>query len=391
MLISDYALCAPLFRLRSALFVLRSPFYAHMHTCLPSVEALVSAESLGELIGAPVTDVRRTALTPEFAKSGSRIDRLDLELAGGESRRLILKRVAPERDWLMRATDDAGCRSVALWERGVLDRLPAQIDHATLACARDGAGAAILMRDVGDAMLTNRPIGPAINRATLAAMAAMHAGFMGDASLAEPGLGLCRLEHTYTMFAPQVARRELAGGAELPPLILEGWERLAELIDPGLARDVLALVAEPAPLCAALRRFPQTLVHGDWRHANQAMASGPAGAPLVVLLDWQLATLGPPAVELGRYLGANSALLPGSKEETLAAYQSFLADLLGPRLDDGWWRPQLDLAMLGGLVQDGWAIALKATTWKVGADARDHWRADLSWWAARAREGMRHL
>ena len=54
-------------------------------------------------------------------------------------------------DWLMRSSGDFGLRELALWERGVLARLPAEIDHAVVAIARatdcDGV---LLMRDVGD-------------------------------------------------------------------------------------------------------------------------------------------------------------------------------------------------------------------------------------------------
>lgn len=360
-----------------------------MHTLYPSVEALLAPATLAALCGGSVAEVRCTPLTPEFAKSGSRLVLVEADPPAGA--RFVLKRIDPARDWLMRATDDHACRSVALWRHGLLDRLPTPLAHMVLACADDGEGKAILMRDVGPTMLTNRPYTPAANRLTLSAMAAMHAAFLDDPALASPELGLCGLEHVYTMFAPATARRELPAGDELPPLILEGWERIAALIDPGLARAVLALAEDPAPLCAALRRFPQTLVHSDWRHANQGLAYGPDGAATVILLDWQLATCGPPAVELGRYLGANSALLPGGKEQILAEYHSLLGAQLGDRLGDGWWRPQLALGLLGGFVQDAWAIALKATTWRVGADARDHWRADLAWWAAQARSGLADL
>lgn len=359
------------------------------HPLLPTIEALLDPATLSALAGQPVATVRCTPLTPEFAKSGSRLVRVEADPPGGP--RFVLKRVAPERDWLMRATADTRCRSVTLWSHGLLDRLPPQIAPMVLACAHDGAGAAILMHDVGPAMLTNTRYSLRANRLTIEAMAAMHAAFLDDPALTDPELGLCGLEQVYTMFAPATARRELPAGDELPPLILEGWERVGELIDAGLARALLALADDPAPLCAALRRFPRTLIHGDWRHANQGLTEGPGAPPRVILLDWQLAAVGPPAVELGRYLGANSALLPATKEHVLDDYRRQLGARIGPRLEEGWWRPQLELALLGGFVQDAWAIALKATTWRVGADARDHWRADLAWWSARAREGLGHL
>ncbi|MCB0156009.1 MAG: phosphotransferase [Anaerolineae bacterium] len=135
---------------------------------------------------------------------------------------------------------------------------------------------------------------------------------------------------------------------------------------------------------AALGQFPLTLVHGDWRHANQGLLRD-NGQTRVLLLDWQLATAAPPVVDLARFLIANSPLLPLSKEATIAFYRARLAHYLGPRFADDWWQPQLELGLLGGFLQDGWAVALKATHWHVGASARAQWQADLQWWSAQVR------
>lgn len=359
------------------------------HLVLGSVEELLAPATLSRLAGRPVAEVACRLLTPAFAKSGSRISAVETD--GGRGPSFVLKRVSTAWDWLMRATEDAACRSVTLWERGVLGRLPAGIDHAVLACARDGDGWAILMRDVGACLYVNRPFGPAANRRFLDAMAELHAAFLEDASLADPALGLCRLEHVYGMFSPRTGRREAGGPDELPRLILAGWDEVARAADPDVAELTLGLVEDLAPLCAALGRHPHTLVHGDWRHANLGLDGAQGEGGRVVLLDWQLAAWAPPAVELGRYLGANAALLPGTKEEALAYYEGRLAALLGPRFSASWWRPQLALGLLGGFVQDGWAIALKATHWHVGADARELWRADLRWWSERVREGAGYL
>lgn len=360
------------------------------HALYAGVEDLLDPATLSRLAGRPIAAVSSRPLTPDFAKSGSRIALVETD--GGAGPRFILKRVSAAWDWLMRATEDEACRSVTLWEHGVFDRLPASIDHAVLACAYDGdEGRAILMRDLGDQLYSNRPFSPAANRRFLDAMAEMHAAFFEDMSLLDPSLSLCRLEHVYGMFSPRTGRREAAGPDELPRLILEGWAMVERVADPEVAQVTLGLLADLTPLCEALGRYPHTLVHGDWRHANQGLCQLPGGATRVALLDWQLAAFAPPAVELGRYLGANAALLPGAKEDALAYYRGRLAALLGPRFDERWWRPQLALGLLGGFVQDGWAIALKATTWHVGADARELWQADLRWWSERVREGMEWL
>lgn len=359
------------------------------HMLLQSVEELLNPANLSRVAGRPITTRTCESLTPAFAKSGSRIARVTTD--GGSGPCFILKRVATAWDWLMRATDDHACRSVTLWEHGVFDQLPAVIDHAVVGCARDDDGWAILMRDLSPHLYVNKKIDWPTNRRLLDAMAALHAAFFEAIELIDPTLGLCRLEHTYGMFSPQTGAREAGGPDELPALLLEGWQAVEQHVDPDVAGLTLGLLADLTPLCAALGRYPHTLVHGDFRHANLGLLDPSDGPPRVILLDWQLATFAPPAVELGRYLGANAALLPGTKEESLAYYRERLAALLGPRFSDDWWRPQLALGLLGGFVQDGWAIALKATTWHVGADARERWQADLRWWSERVREGAAYL
>ncbi len=284
---------------------------------------------------------------------------------------------------------DRLCRAVTLWQHGLLDRLAPHIDHGIIACARDDGSWALLMRDLGPTLLAYVRFTAWENDAFLEAMAHLHATFWSAPELEDQGLGLCPMRAAYTMFAPSSGRRESASNLEIPQRIVEGWDLLPSLIAPDVAEILAALLEDPTPLCQALRRLPQTLNHGDWRHANQGLWRDDRRR--VVLLDWQLATIAPPGLDLGRYLGTNSVLLPGSKEATIESYRRFLAGRLGSAFDDDWWRPQLALALLGGFLQDGWAIALKATSWHVGADARDHWRQDLLWWSQQVRAGAAFL
>ncbi len=357
------------------------------HVLFPSVDAMLAPETLSALAEQPVTSVRCRPLEAEYAKSGSHL--LVVETNEGQGPRYILKRVLPARDWLMRATDDRFCRSVALWQRGFFDRLPPEMGHAIVACALDGEGQAILMRDVETMLVPYVPFSVADNECFLDAMAALHAAFFKAPELCDPALGLCTLHHVYAMFAPLTGHREAGGQDAIPRLILEGWDLVRTLVAPDVVDIVEALLEDSTPLCQALSRYPKTLVHGDWRHANQGVLRGERTQ--VIMLDWQLAAAAPPSVELGRYLGTNSALLPVSKEAALAYYQQRLAYRLGTRFDSSWWQPQLELGLLGGFVQDGWAIALKATRWHIGAGARDRWRLDLGWWSEQVRAGARWL
>ena len=357
------------------------------HTLFPSVDEMLAPEALSTLAEQPVTSVRIAPLRAEYAKSGSHLSAV--ETNDGQGPRYILKRVSLARDWLMRATADHLFRSVALWQHGFFDRLPSEIGHAIVACALDGGGRAILMQDIGASLVPYTRFSTTDNERFLDAMTALHTAFFETPELLNPLLGLCTLRHVYTMFSPLTGRRETGCPDEVPRCILEGWGLVRTLVEPGVVNVVEALLDDPTPLCEALGRYPQTLIHGDWRHANQGLLRGEQTQ--IIMLDWQLAAAAPPSVELGRYLGTNSALLPVSKEASLAYYRQRLAQRLGSRFDESWWRPQLELGLLGGFVQDGWAIAMKATHWHVGAGARDRWRADLGWWSERVRAGVRWL
>jgi thiamine kinase-like enzyme len=168
------------------------------------------------------------------------------------------------------------------------------------------------------------------------------------------------------------------------------------LVAEDVATIVERLLEEPQPLCDALDHYPHTLIHGDWRHPNLGWLAGEAGEPdQTVLLDWQFAAAGPPAIDLARYLALNSALLPISKEEAIEFYRRQLAQGLGARYDERWWRPQLELGLLGGFLQSGWAIALDSIArwgeWPQELGGSEHWRNDLAWWSEQIRRAVQWL
>jgi hypothetical protein len=347
---------------------------------------MLATSTLSDLLGQPITDVTQQPLTTEFGRSGSRI--LLLNTNQGHGPRLVLKLVSQAWDWLMRTTEDTRCRSVTLWQYGILEQLPPEVAHGVIACAHNGDGWGILLEYVGDMMVPFDPFTQAENQFFLNAMASFHARFWQQESIKNPELGLCQLRHTYQLFAPRVALPEIEGDNNIPRRVIEGWELAHQELPVEVMTILDPLLDDPSPLVRALERYPYTLIHGDWRHANQACAPG---VPQLFMLDWQLAVVGPPAVEIGRYLITNSPLLPGSKEDTIEKYRQMLAAKLGERYADEWWQPQLALGLLGGFLQDGWSVVLKATTWHVGEKHRAHWQADLPWWSERVRAGAQWL
>lgn len=364
------------------------------HVPFASLEDLLSPEALGELAAAPVDDVRRIPLSAGHAASGNPL--LAVETNGGVGPRFVVKRVSPEWDWIMRATDDREGREALAWTSGLLDRLPPEVEHPIVACARDGAGWAILMRDVGDALFpphdpyVGLPISAAEDARILDALAAMHVAFWEDAGAADPAQGFCTPGARYRAFSPETGRRESAGLDFYPRIIREGWALLPELMEPGLARFVADLADDPEPLTTALARYPQTVVHGDARPPNLGLLPDGSGGQRVVLIDWQFVGPGAPAVDLSWYLYCSGPGRPHAKEAVIACYRDCLARQLGSRFAEAWGRPQLELSLLGQTLrcaQDmAWA-AVRHESPAVQAWARD----ELAWWSDQAAAGARRL
>ncbi|MGH9121790.1 MAG: hypothetical protein ACRDYC_07565 [Acidimicrobiales bacterium] len=75
-------------------------------------------------------------MVPDDSKSGARFERVVID-----GRSMVLKYQDARDDWLMRASGDLeGRRFVSLWESGLLDALPKEIDHAVAGAAAEGEG-----------------------------------------------------------------------------------------------------------------------------------------------------------------------------------------------------------------------------------------------------------
>jgi len=359
------------------------------HPLYPSIAAMLAPEALSEIAGQPIAAVECLPFEPAgFSASGSRL--LAVRTNGGNGPRYVLKQMSLEWDWIMRATDDRHCRSVSVWQRGLLDRLPG-IAHAIVAGARDRASCALLMCDISDTLFLEDVVFSVEDNAHfLDAMAALHATFWESAALNDLRLGLCSLRHRYSCFAPAVLRGEIDSPEQITQGLLKGWDLLDTLIAPDAAAPIRKLLEDPQPLCDALARYPQTLVHGDWRAANLGVLRD--ARPQVALLDWQFVGRAPPAVDLAWYIGLNLVCMPIDIETAIACYRDSLAQYLGDRFAIDWWEPQLALALLGNFVQFGCHHMMKAAGyWEDDPVKRAGWRAALDWWSERIREGVRWL
>ena len=360
------------------------------HEPLPGLDELLAPDTLTRLCRVPVRTVTRGPFTGGHSASGSRF--LAIETNNGQGPRFVVKLSSAEFDWIVRGTADDRGREVLVWSMGLLDRLPPEITHPVLACARDQDGWAILMHDVSDHLFPDplgpSPLGEADHRRYLEALAALHASFWEESEAAIPAIAHCRPWHRYTVFSPATGEREAAHPNEVVREIREGWRVLWSLIEPDLAAVLRQLLVDPTPLCKAMARYPQTILHGDPRPSNLGITPEPR--PRVVLLDWHLVGPGTPAVDLAWCLSNVGLKAPVASETTIAWYRDALARRLGPRFDDDWWQPQLELSLLGQLVRFGWAHAFEAAhndNATVRAGARD----DLRWWCEKALDGARWL
>jgi hypothetical protein len=305
--------------------------------------------------------VERVAIG-DVGKSGAVVERL-LMPDGGQ---LVVKRVSSSGDLFMRLMGFSTYPELNLWRTGVLDALPAPAGHAVVDGWVDGDDTVLVMRDLGDTVLSwDDRLSRAECRRLLAAVVGVHREFLESA----PD-GLTPLARLVSMFAPQRVAPFSADDA-LAQLCLRGWDLFGELVPGEIAHAVLALLEDPTPLVLALESRPTTLVHGDLATVNVALE-----AKQVTLLDWAMPACAPGAVDVARFLAGCASVVDASREDVLADYR----ELAGAAYDEKAMR----LALLSGLVWLGWNKALDSAEHPDPAK-REQEEADLAWWVNQAR------
>jgi hypothetical protein len=310
--------------------------------------------------------VEREILAEHAGMSGAGLERVRL----ADGRRLVVKRVTPQTDLTLRLVGGSVSSEYLLWRSGALDRLPPGLGHALVDAWVEGEATVLVMRDLGEAVLTWRDrLDAEQTGMVLDRVAQLHRTFLG-----EPPPDLCPLERVLDLFAPHRISALADEGIELARVALRGWELFAELVADDVVAPVLALLADPRPLAQTLMRGPVTLLHGDLATVNMALEDGE-----LVLLDWTLASAGPGALDVARFVAGCSSVLGLEREEVLAAYER----AAGPAHDV----TSTHAALLAGLLWLGWNKALDAAeNPDQGVRARE--AADLDWWVGRAREAF---
>ncbi|TNF93052.1 MAG: hypothetical protein EP297_12845 [Gammaproteobacteria bacterium] len=152
-----------------------------------SLEEMLAPETLSELLSKPITRVDFQSITDHGGVAGGKLSYVITNFG-----RLVLKQMSIKHDWIMFSSDDQHCRSVTLWQYGMLDQLHPNLEHKTLACGYENNTWVILMVDLSKHVFKgSEKITPEITPIFLDALAKTHATFWNDSRLHDPRLGLC--------------------------------------------------------------------------------------------------------------------------------------------------------------------------------------------------------
>ncbi len=291
--------------------------------------------------------------------SGAPLERALLD----DGTRLILKTIDPKHDLSVAIEPTGIVREIALWQSGVLDRLPPGISHAIMDTWEEDEGEVIAMRDLGRSMLGwHSQLDRAEVRGIFAAATAMHRAMRDEVC------GVCMpFEQWATIFSHRVMQPLANHENGLPRGVLVGWHRFASLVPAEVADLVFRIHDDPGIVAGPLAADGLTMIHGDLWVNNVALEAGH-----VTLIDWALAARAAPILEFVSFLAGCADQVDATHDEIVEDMRQVMgADFPGEALH---------AALVIGLVQMGWNMALQVTEHE-GRRAAE----SLEWWVAQAR------
>ncbi len=305
------------------------------YTLFDSLEEMLAPETLSNLLSKKITSIKVQPMKNHGGLAGGH-----LSYVNTNNGRLVLKQMSIESDWIMFASDDQQCRSVTLWQYGILDHLLRYAEHKIIACARDGKGWAILMHDLtgstfsGESLLNYEIVTTFLNT-----LARLHAAFWDHSDIADPMLGICTPKQLLDQTALPVARKyPNYPTSPIPGWVCGGWEALPELLEPDVLAKLHHLIEDPQPLYDTLQRYPSTLLHGDYRIDNLAYHNS-----CPVLFDWQESTFTVMTTDLAWFVKQGYVQTVMSREQATNYYRAHLETYLGSPFDEHEWQVMLDL------------------------------------------------
>ncbi len=137
----------------------------------------------------------RVTLDEAPGRSGARLERV---VIGGQP--YVLKHLDLAEDWTMRASGCLGGPPLALWQLGVLARLPDCFNQPIVGVVARSGGCSVLMHDVSPWLVpvTDEPIELAQHARFIQHMAALHAVFWACG----PDLEVVPAMHRYLELSP---------------------------------------------------------------------------------------------------------------------------------------------------------------------------------------------
>ena len=286
---------------------------------------------------------------------------------------LVIKRVVPLDGWMGRATRDEQGRSARLWLDGQMARLPVQLDTAIQRVEEDADGYWIHMRDISEHLIgEERRLGFDELYAVFGAAAGMHREFRG-----EDVPSATRLEDFLAIASPPTVAREI-DELDLPPKQLPaGWDAFAQAVPQDVASAIAELTVDPAPLAAALTRDGLTLIHGDLRDDNLGVLGND-----VFLIDWDLAAMATPGVEIVWFMLEDAWRVDMSRDEIVRLALDAEGELLDAR--------GLALGAVAGFCTFGWLLGHSAVVHPDPVE-RAWAQEELAFWLPFVRDGIEAL
>lgn len=310
--------------------------------------------------------VERAPMMGHEGRSGALLERVTFS----DGRRRIVKRFSRATDLLMAGLGDEVGREYTIWSRGILDQLPPEVGHAVVDGWVDGSETVIVMRDLGDSVLSWRDhLTRDQCRLILTKVAAQHRAFLGVA----PD-DLTPLPDLLSLFAPGRMAALADSANPLPAAVIRGWQIFGEMVPADIAEPVFALLADPQRLADALTSRPTTLVHGDLATVNMAFCEG-----RLTLLDWSIPAAAPGVLDIARFVAGCSSVVDATREQIIADY----AEAAGAAYDE----IALRLSLLSGVCWLGWNKALDAAE-NPDEAVRAREKEDLDWWLNQARRTL---
>lgn len=307
------------------------------YSVFDSVEQMLAVETLSKLLSKSVTEVDLQPMNGHSGLAGSRLSYVNTDV-----RRLVLKQMSIKSDWIMFSSDDHACRSVMLWQYGLLNQLNPHMQHKVITCSRDGQGWAILSEDLnGHCFARDRPMSAELVTTFLDVLAGIHSKFWNNPCLNDERLGLCDIVNIIDQTSPIKAQNHLGQDmGVLPDWINGGWEVMKELLEPDIYRQMMGLIESPRPLIEALSHYPQTLLHGDYRAENLAYPDTP------VIIDWQEATHSLMTIDLAWFVRKGYVQESIGQDQAISCYRNQLETYLHQPFNDADWHVMLDLGYL---------------------------------------------